>query len=195
MIYNTEIPTDVADRLSQTMPMKIRRDMFRRMYKDLFEAESARFDALDTAGFKVNRNSVWLEEIPERYGGYYVDVGTSKHVANGDLKVKSGASVVKYTPEGLAFDDGTELKSDVIVLATGYDHDHRRYAASIIGNDRAAKLGDYWGLSPDGEMKGTMEPLGMRIPPNMSNFGTLTDTCSPRPVAPRWCTCPGPMEF
>jgi hypothetical protein len=163
-LYNQTIPTEVADRLFQTMPLKIQRDILKRNLALAFKAEAARFDALEAVGFRVNRESVWIEEMAERRGGYYIDVGTSKHIANGDIKVKSGAAIVSYTAKGLAFNDGTELQGDVIVLATGYEQDYRKQVASILGNEQAEKLNNYWGVSGEGEIRGATEPAGMEYP-------------------------------
>lgn len=46
------------------------------------------------------------------------------------------------------------------MLATGYEPDYRKQAAPIIGWDFASKLGDFWGLDAEGEVRGIMKPMG-----------------------------------
>lgn len=88
-----------------------------------------------------------------------VDVGTSEKIISGEIKVKSGVPVVRYTRNGILFSDGSELQADAIVLATGYDHDYRKQAAQIVGWDIASKLEDFWGVDGNGDMRGVMKPV------------------------------------
>ena len=48
-----------------------------------------------------------------------IDTGTSKHVINGDIKLKNGSAIERFTEKGLKFADGTELEADIVVFATG----------------------------------------------------------------------------
>jgi hypothetical protein len=45
--------------------------------------EPERFEALEKAGFKLDRNAVLAELLFERFGGHYVDVGASKKIVDG----------------------------------------------------------------------------------------------------------------
>ena len=49
------------------------------------------------------------------------DTGTSKHIINGDIKVKHGSAIEYFTENGLRFVDGTELQADIIVFAMELD--------------------------------------------------------------------------
>lgn len=159
-IYNDNTPTGLSDRLTMTMPTKLQRDLVKDAFERGYVREADRFAALERAGFKVDFEAHLLDKIFRDYGGYYIDVGTSKEIADGNIKVKSGVPIKQFTSEGLAFEDGTELKSDVIVLATGYEGDYRVQAAPVIGMDIASKLGDFWGLDSEGEVRGIMKPMG-----------------------------------
>jgi hypothetical protein len=48
------------------------------------------------------------------------DTGASEKIIDGSIKLKSGCSVERFTANGLALDDGTELQADVVIFATGY---------------------------------------------------------------------------
>ena len=49
----------------------------------------------------------------------YTDQGACDLMIEGKIKVKSDTQIAKYTKTGILFEDGTELKADVVVLATG----------------------------------------------------------------------------
>ena len=102
-----------------------------------------------------------MDNIYGRYGGYYIDIGASAHIARGEIKVKSGVPVATYTESGLKFEDGSEIKGDVVVTAVGQDHDYRNQVANITGREFASRLGEFWGLDEEGEVRGVMKPAGM----------------------------------
>jgi hypothetical protein len=77
--------------------------------------------------------------------------------------VKSGATPTHYTPDGLAFDDGTELKADVIVFATGFAINMRELVGTIVGSKIESQLEDYWGLDSEGELRGAFTYTGRKF--------------------------------
>ena len=79
-----------------------------------------------------------------RGSGYYIDVGASELVANGSVKLKNGA-IERVTDSGLAMQDGSELKADLIVWATGYGS-MNGWVAQLIDQATADKVGKCWGL-------------------------------------------------
>lgn len=76
------------------------------------------------------------------------------------IKIKSNALPICYTEEGLEFDDGTHLKADVIIFATGFKGNMRYLVQEIFGDEIAEQMGDYWGLDRYGEIKGAFKPTG-----------------------------------
>jgi putative flavoprotein involved in K+ transport len=83
-----------------------------------------------------------------RGSGYYVDVGASELVAAGKIKLISNVSVDEITENSVKFSDGTELEADLIVYATGYSS-MNGWAAELISQDVADKVGKCWGLGSD----------------------------------------------
>lgn len=47
------------------------------------------------------------------------DVGTSKKIINGQIKLKGDSPLAGFTKTGLKFEDGSELQADVVLFATG----------------------------------------------------------------------------
>ena len=73
--YRAEIPIDVADRESFTYPNKIMRQIINRGVWAGIKGSPERFDALEKAGFKVDRFGDIYNHLYVRFGGHYVDIG------------------------------------------------------------------------------------------------------------------------
>lgn len=97
-------------------------------------------DGLAKVGFKTNLGldgAGIIQLLNARAGGYYIgkfleddgrhtsshpldiDTGTSKHIIDGDIKIKNGSAIERFTEKGLKFADGTELEADIVVFSTG----------------------------------------------------------------------------
>ena len=76
------------------------------------------------------------------------------------MKLKTDSLPVAYTSTGLKFADGTEIEADLVVFGTGFMNSLRGDTAQIVGSDIAEQLDDFWGLDPEGEMRGQMKPIG-----------------------------------
>lgn len=57
--------------------------MGNQMLHDKAREEPERFDVLERAGFKLDREGELSWYLFERFGGHYMDVGTSAKIANG----------------------------------------------------------------------------------------------------------------
>lgn len=76
--------------------------------------------------------------------------------------MKSDALPVRYTKDGLIFSDGTFLKADVIVFATGFVGNMRRQVDQLFGIEIGEQVGDYWTLDEEGELKGAYKATGRK---------------------------------
>ena len=106
----------------------------------------------------------------QRGGGYYIDVGCSKLIADGKIKVKQGQEITEVKPHAVLFADSTELPADEVIFATGYLN-MRGTAKKIFGEELAEKvkvqsphsinrccgnligLQDVWGFDEEGELR------------------------------------------
>jgi cation diffusion facilitator CzcD-associated flavoprotein CzcO len=158
--YHDQKPTTVADREQATFPNKITREIVNTVVHGLVRDNPERFDALERQGFKVNRFGDLYECLFERFGGHYIDHGGSARIASGEIKVKS-APVKSLSQDGLVCEDGTVIPADVIVVATGFNHDFRVDAGRLIGQKSANLMGEYGGLDSEGEMKAFARPGGL----------------------------------
>ncbi|MCJ1304388.1 hypothetical protein MMC08_007200 [Hypocenomyce scalaris] len=169
--WNADIPTEVADEMMLTVPLAVSRLVSMLVLNGMAKAEPERFDALEKAGFKVIRYGDIIYQIFDRFGGHYMDVGASEKIAKGLIKVKSDALPVHYTEEGLMFNDGRELKADVIVFATGFVGTMKDTIREMLGSEVADRVEDFWGINEEGELKGAFKPSGH---PNLWMHGGTT---------------------
>jgi hypothetical protein len=82
--------------------------------------------------------------------------------------MKSDSLPVRFTSDGLEFADGSHLKADVIVFATGFKSNMRYLAQDIFGQEIADQMGDFWNLDKEGELKGFAKSSGRRFIPSLS---------------------------
>ena len=142
------ITTDVADLTMASMPYGAVPDATRPMV-DRVRREDADFYArLERAGFKLtfgeDETGIWPMYL-RRGSGYYIEVGASELIADGSIKLKSGVEVARLTEDSVVLDDGSELKADLVVYATGYGS-MNQWAAELISPEVADKVGKCWGL-------------------------------------------------
>jgi hypothetical protein len=81
--YNPHTPTSTGDRDSLTQPYAIADLLSQLALHHMSDAESARFDVLEAAGFKLDRYGSLIHQVYNTGGGHYIDVGTSAKIASG----------------------------------------------------------------------------------------------------------------
>jgi len=164
--YNLKGSTAAADRQTFTYPNKIMRELTNSAVFAGVDATSERFDALERAGFKVDRYGDTYSYLYIRFGGHYVDIGASQRIVDGEIKVVSKA-VKGLSEDGLILEDGSELPADLIVACTGFNHDFRVDASRIVGREVADQMDDYWGMDAEGEIRGLAKKAGCEyLPPS-----------------------------
>ncbi|KAH8422092.1 flavin-containing monooxygenase [Colletotrichum scovillei] len=124
------------------------------------QENSARFDALERAGFKTERFGDIISVLYDKLGGHYIDVGTSAKISQGQIKVKADSTPLRYTSRGLSFSDGTEVTADVIVFATGFVSNLKDVITQYVGQPVADQIQDFWGVDNEGEINGAFKYPG-----------------------------------
>lgn len=92
-----------------------------------------------------------------RGGGYYIDVGCSRHICDGTITVHSGVSVERFDGAEVVLSDGTRIPADAVILATGFGG-MEHTARQIFGDQLADRVGPVWGLDDEGELRGIWRP-------------------------------------
>ena len=144
------VTTHKADLTFASLPYRIMHEFQIPVYDKIRERDADFYDRLEKAGFRHDwgdDGSGLFMKYLRRASGYYIDVGASELVANGNIKLAHG-NVRELTEHSVILEDGTELEADLVVYATGYGS-MNGWVADLIGQDVADKVGKCWGLGSD----------------------------------------------
>lgn len=145
------VDTGTADLLFASWPYKVLPEVQKEVFDKVREVDKDFYDRLEKAGFLLDfgddDSGLFLKYL-RRGSGYYIDVGASELVADGEIPVRSGVSIDEVRERSVVLSDGTELPADVIVLATGYGN-MNNWAAQLISQEVADQVGPCWGLGSD----------------------------------------------
>jgi len=142
--------TEKADLTFASVPYAILHAFQIPLYEQMKERDAEFYAGLEKAGFWLDwgaDGSGLFMKYLRRGGGYYIDVGACQLVIDGKIKLAHG-NVAEVVEDGLVLEDGTHLEADLIVYATGYGS-MNGWAADLIGQDVADKVGKCWGLGSD----------------------------------------------
>ncbi len=145
------VTTDTADLIFASLPYKILHTLQKPVYDEMAKRDADMYQGLEKAGFMLDfgeDGSGLFVKYLRRGSGYYIDVGASQLIIDGKIKLKSGVNVSRITETSVVLDDGSELPADLIVCATGYSS-MNSWAARIISQEVADKVGKCWGLGSD----------------------------------------------
>ncbi|TGV60960.1 NAD(P)/FAD-dependent oxidoreductase [bacterium M00.F.Ca.ET.141.01.1.1] len=145
--------TRKADLIFASLPYRILHEFQIPLYQQMKERDAKFYADLEKAGFLLDwgdDGSGLFMKYLRRGSGYYIDVGACDLIIDGSIKLKSGpgAAVEELTRTGVKFADGTELPADLVIYATGYGS-MNGWAADLISQEVADKVGKVWGLGSD----------------------------------------------
>ncbi|KAF8523192.1 hypothetical protein JB92DRAFT_2705437 [Gautieria morchelliformis] len=155
-------PTEIADLINASFPNHLLKLIHQMLMKRVIEYDKETVEGLNRVGFKTNNgddDSGFLMMAWQRGGGYYLDVGASQLIIDGKIKLKSG-SVKSFTTDSLVFEDGSALKADLVVFATGLG-DVRVPLEKLMGETLVSRLSPIWGLTNEGEIRGVWTVCGV----------------------------------
>lgn len=142
------ITTEIADLTTASMPYGALPTVAQPVMERIRHEDADFYARLEKAGFKLTfgEDNTGIGPMYVRRGsGYYIDVGASELIADGRIKLKSGVEIERLTEESVVLNDGSELKADLVVYATGYGS-MNQWAAQLISPEVADKVGKCWGL-------------------------------------------------
>jgi putative flavoprotein involved in K+ transport len=142
--------TEKADLTFASLPYRIMHQFQIPIYGAIRERDKDFYERLAAAGFDLDwgeDGSGLFMKYLRRGSGYYIDVGACDLIADASIKLAHG-QVDHLTEDAVVLADGTVLPADVVVYATGYGS-MNGWAADLIGQDVADKVGKVWGLGSD----------------------------------------------
>lgn len=142
--------TEKADLTFASLPYRIMHQFQIPIYDAIRERDKDFYGRLEAAGFDLDwgdDGSGLFMKYLRRGSGYYIDVGACDLIADGSIKLAHG-DVSHLTRDSVVLADGTQLPADVVVYATGFGS-MNGWAADLIGQDVADKVGKVWGLGSE----------------------------------------------
>lgn len=140
--------TEAADMLVASTPFALLPESQKALWDEIRRRDAAFYDKLAATGFAVDfgEDETGLMMKAYRTGsGYYIDVGASDLIIDGEIGVRSGKQIKALSEIGILFEDGEELPADAIVMCTGY-HSMHETVAQIVSREVADSVGPCWGL-------------------------------------------------
>ena len=142
--------TEKADMVFASLPYKIMHEFQIPLYDQMRERDAEFYAGLEKAGFDLDwgdDGSGLFMKYLRRGSGYYIDVGASQLIIDGEVKLVKG-QLERFDETGVVLADGTHLDADLVVMATGYGS-MNGWAADLISQEVADKVGKVWGLGSD----------------------------------------------
>jgi putative flavoprotein involved in K+ transport len=144
------ITTEKADLIFASLPYKIMHEFQIPTYKKIAEKDKEFYDKLEAAGFLhdfgEDGSGLFLKYL-RRGSGYYIDVGAADLIADQKINLVRG-QIDHLTEDSVVLKDGKKLPADLVVYATGYGS-MNGWAADLISQEVADKVGKVWGLGSD----------------------------------------------
>jgi putative flavoprotein involved in K+ transport len=142
------IDVDEADMIAAATPFKLQPPRQKALYDRIRARDAEFYGKLEATGFLLDfgpDESGLMMKALRTGSGYYIDVGASQLIIDGEIKVKAGVEIEKLTPTGILFADGSEIEADAIIQSTGFQSMHE-VVSRIVSRDVADSIGTCWGL-------------------------------------------------
>jgi cation diffusion facilitator CzcD-associated flavoprotein CzcO len=141
-------PIAVRDILNSGVPLPVMKAAHKIITDEVKQIDAPLLSRLERAGFRLEfgeDGTGWPLKFRTRGGGYYFNVGASELIADGRIKLVQAADIAGYERDAIAFKDGTRLRCELLVLATGYKGpDH--LLQQLFGEAVAERVGRVWGF-------------------------------------------------
>jgi len=174
-LYSPEHCNSLArsDFLSVATPMRRLEDRARTLFSSVQDRWSEFYDGLRNTGFAIDfaeDGTGIIGKYRRSASGYYIDVGGSRRVMDGEIAVRSGVGVDRLDASGLILDDGSHLPSDAVIYATGFGS-MEEWVARLIDTNMAQKIGRCWGYGSgyrgdpgpwEGELRNMWKPTAQK---------------------------------
>jgi putative flavoprotein involved in K+ transport len=148
-------PIADIDLMSVSIPFDLVRQLHGPLSKQMAKDDSELLDGLRRVGFLLDNgedDTGFFMKLLRYLGGYYINVGASNLIIEGKIHLKSGVGLSRMDEAHAVFSDGSTLKTDMVVMATGYQPLQEAVRA-LFGSEVADRVGPIWGIGPDGELR------------------------------------------
>jgi putative flavoprotein involved in K+ transport len=141
-------PIEIRDVLNSGVPLAVMKVAHRLITDEVKKLDAPLLTRLERAGFRLEfgeDGTGWPLKFRSRGGGYYFNVGCSELIADGKIRLIQASDITAIAADGLQLKDGSKLKAELFVLATGYKGlDH--LLEQLFDADVAQRVGRVWGF-------------------------------------------------
>jgi cation diffusion facilitator CzcD-associated flavoprotein CzcO len=161
-IYREGNSTEVTDLINIATPYPVLRHSYQLLTRELADIDRRLLDGLTSVGFKLDYgedNTGFQMKYLRRGGGYYLDVGCSQLLIDGQVGLIQFSDIDSFTAAGVRLADGTTLDADAVVFATGY-LGQQELVRRLFGDAIADRVGPIWGYDDEGELRNMWRRTG-----------------------------------
>ncbi|KAJ6493410.1 FAD/NAD-P-binding domain-containing protein [Mycena sanguinolenta] len=161
-IWPAHVPTDVSDFKANAMPFLLLRELGKARTEQMWADQAEMHKGLREAGMDLNMGkdgSGQYVMYHERFGGFWVDVGAANLICTGEIKIKHGVEIARFTRNSAVFTDGSSLEIDAVVFATS-NESIRDTMRGLFGDAVMDQTSVVWGVDEEGELNGCYRPSG-----------------------------------
>ena len=154
-VYSEGPPVDDVDLVTAAIPYPVLQNTYQWLTKKTCELDADILDGLNAAGFETDfgpDQTGFHMLFLRRGGGYYINVGCSDLIANGEIDIVQARKMAEFVNDGLLMSDGSTVSADLVVLATGYEN-QQESIRSMLGDEIADRVGPVWGFDENYMMR------------------------------------------
>jgi putative flavoprotein involved in K+ transport len=158
--YNEGLPIDDCDLIVSCNTFDVLLRGYKLATQRMIENDRKLLEGLQARGFKLDigaEGGGHQMKVRASHGGYYLNVGCSDLIVNGEIGLLQYEDIERFVPEGALMKDGRVEPADLVVTATGYQSPHA-VVQQLLGAEIAQKLGPVWGMDEGGEMCNMYKP-------------------------------------
>jgi cation diffusion facilitator CzcD-associated flavoprotein CzcO len=154
-LYSEGPANDDIDLVTAAIPYEVLRDTYQWLTRKTCQLDRELIDRLEAAGFRTDYGAdgtgfhmMYLR----KGGGYYINVGCSDLIADRKIALIQSDAIDQVVPDGICLTDGSLLRADLLVMATGY-RNLQEGVATLVGREIATKVGPVWGFDENHVMR------------------------------------------
>ncbi len=154
-LYSEGPSNDDIDLITAAIPYPVLRHTYQWLTERTCALDKELLDKLHAVGFETDYEpdgTGFHMKYLRKGGGYYINVGCSDLIADGEIALRHARDLDRFETDGLRFADGSTVEADVVVLATGYDN-LQEGVRRLLGTEVADRVGPIWGFDDHGAMR------------------------------------------
>jgi len=161
-LYKEGPPTADCDLITTSTPYALLKRTFQMIVKETQEIDRDLLEGLKRVGFRMDLGedeTGFQMKYLRRGGGYYLNVGCSELIINGQVGLLQFDEIERFVAQGVRLRDGSVVPADLIVLATGYKG-QQDLLRLLFGAEIAERTGPVWGFDAGGELANMFKRTG-----------------------------------